>query len=272
MLEEYKKLCKASADIIPNWEKIDKNKLCNLYIQNESNSELANAYLSGIIYKFWYLMNGSFYSQLVKIAEEEDCYNWYIDCILYILEQRKWLDPNSNLYNDPKGPEKALSVTMNSRKINFFVQTKRDKRKLNYESSSIEDLTERLGDSFNVSSKDRLNISQEVLREKIKNTFLQKDYLRAFILDVVINYDFCYELDSDGNTVFNVKALKKHLYNIDDIYCKSFATQYVIPLDDVIFSTSYIKRLTSNTLKSKINNVLQSFRHDEDIKSLLEGR
>ena len=49
MLEEYKKLCKASADIIPNWEKIDKNKLCNLYIQNESNSELANAYLSGII-------------------------------------------------------------------------------------------------------------------------------------------------------------------------------------------------------------------------------
>lgn len=270
MLEEYKELCKASAGIITNWEKLDKNKLCELYIQNESNPEIANAYLSGIIYKFWYMMSGSFYSQMVKVAEEEDCYNWYIDCILYVLEQRKWLDPNSNLYKDPKGPEKALCVTMNSRRINFFVQAKRDKRKLNYESSSIEALAEKLGDTFVGAPDEKLDVSKDFLQEKIKTIFIQKDYLRAFILDVILNYNFCYDVDEDGKTIFNVKALKKHLYNIDDIYCMSFSTQYNIPFDDVVSSTSYIKRLTSNTLKSKISTVLSSLKHDKDIKALLE--
>ena len=56
MLDSYKKVYEKEADKIPNWKKINKNDLINLYIENENNPVLGDE-TTGSLFDPWILTN-----------------------------------------------------------------------------------------------------------------------------------------------------------------------------------------------------------------------
>lgn len=234
MLNEYKQLYAEAADSIPNWKKIDKNELFRTYCKlKDENSPLADSYLAAIVYKFWYMLTTNFYNQMVKIAPEEDAYNWLIDSVLYVAKHRPWEKEDNMLYNDPKGPEKAMSVKINSLKTNYFVALTRDKRSANKFVYTLDDQIdngeyEDEGNDFVIHAKD---ISLYVVTDIIHECWKSLDYLTSFILDSIVNIDGCQE---DQN------VLLKHLRQLDDSYLLGFANTYDYPIEQVKQAKGYI--------------------------------
>ena len=114
MLDEIKSTYLEQAALIPNWKSMTKTELCNLYIDNENNSYLRDRYLSAIILKYWPKIY-SLYSNTYLTATYDDVYNWVVEGILYALKHRRWLEKDSNIYNDPDGPDKAINSVALSR-------------------------------------------------------------------------------------------------------------------------------------------------------------
>jgi hypothetical protein len=101
----------------------------------------------------------------------------------------------------------------------------------------------------------------------IKKSYYNKEYIKAFILDIIINNNvFDENLESDGLYVsFNDKKLRHILKNIDDSYCVRFSQFYSIDLDDVKGCVHYITDLTHDKLKEKVTAILNFLKHDKQI-------
>ena len=52
-LEFYRKAHEARASSIEGWKTMNKNDLVNKYIEVEDNAELADAYMSAILCRYW---------------------------------------------------------------------------------------------------------------------------------------------------------------------------------------------------------------------------
>lgn len=191
MLADYKEMYKQYADNIPGWKQMDRNDLFRKYCELSDKGDFeAEYYLAAVIYKFWYMLTINYYNQMLKIASEEDAYNWLIDSVMYVADHRPWENPENSLYNDPKGPEKAMSVKINSLKTNYFVALTRDKRSANKlvytlddENQSGDFLDE--GNDFVIHAKD---ISLYVVTDIINHYWKQLDYLTCFLLDSISKY------------------------------------------------------------------------------------
>lgn len=234
LLAEYKELFRQSAECIPGWKKIDKNDLFRTYCElKDKGDPMTDHYLSAVIYKFWYMLTTNFYNQLLKIASEEDAYNWLIDSVLYVTDHRPWENPENVLYNDPKGPEKAMSVKINSLKTNYFVSLTRDKRKANKYVYDIEDVTDAEdymdeGNDFVIHARD---ISLYVVKDIILDDWKVLKYLECFILDSIVTLDECQE---------SFTNLVRHLRRLDPIYLKGFSETYGIPYEEVLKAKEWI--------------------------------
>ena len=120
MLDEYKNLyCECANNYIKGWKQIDKNQLCNLYIEHENDSKLSQAYLSAIIYKYWKLIP-KFYSISYNVVQPEDVYEWLLSSILYALKHRSWLKKDSSIYMDKNGPDKVINRCMKCRRFTYY--------------------------------------------------------------------------------------------------------------------------------------------------------
>lgn len=266
LLSEYKKLYETNASNIDNWKKISMNDLCNNYIiEKENNSKKANDYLSAIICRCWSLMNKVYYKQQCYGVTEFDCYDNMIDSILYVLNSKIWLNPNSKLYKDPNGPYKALSITLKSRRGNIQYLNNMDKRKINTISVSLDALEENSSDSYYIPYYDSTNCSEQNIIEFISKIFYNKQYLKAIILDAIMYYDIC-----DDNKEFSEKKLRHFIYMIDNTYELTFANFYQLSLKEVKLAVQSIKNLSTLSLKKNIVSIMQQLKVNNEIKNLLK--
>ena len=242
MIREYKESCAQSAQFIENWKAIDRNELCRLYVKNKDNSVLADSYLSAILYKFWNVTEHNYYTQKYKIATEADCIDWTVEGVLYALDHHVWDDPNNSLFEDSKGPEKAINVSIYSTKLNFYQRIKHQKEKISYESISLEQLMENASDSYYTPVYDKDTSTDSYISNLIKESFDKKDYMKAFVLDGIVNTNVFETVieDNKAYTVFDDKKLRKHLRKLDSNYCKIFSSRYNIDFEDVLDSIRYI--------------------------------
>lgn len=266
MISDYKDLCYQSAQIIEGWENIDKNELCRLYVK-ETDKDRANGYLSAILYDFWSITESNYNRQRYKIATEGDCIDWTVTGILYALKHHIWDDPNNALYNDPKGPEKAINVCIYSTKINFYQRIKHHKEKVNYETLSLEQLLEDSSDGYYTPTTDDDFTVENYLSEMIKDAFLKKDYFKAFALDTILNNNV-FEL-VDGYTVFSEKKLRKILRWIDDKYCILFSEKYNVDIETVRKSIHYVTDLSAEKLKERVETLFRELQHDRNLVAYL---
>lgn len=242
MLEGNKRIYEATAkSLIPNWEEIDKNELiikaceCN-------DKQMKDAYIAAIMLKYWSKME-RYYYKCQLVTSPEDIHMWVTMAILYALEHKPWENPKSSVYQDPNGPDKVMNIFIESRRLTFYQQLNRYKRKINSAISSLDNLVDDFKDVFMPTYNDEYEF---IYNQIVVNYFNKKDYFIAFMLDAILYEDVM----SDG--ILNKRKLSSHIRNIDEDFCEVFAERYNLSLEDVKYSIQFITDLSSYNMKNKI--------------------
>lgn len=269
MLESYKKLYEQVANQIPNWKKMSKNDLINGYIDNEHDKKKADAYMSAIVCRYWNAIS-KYYSTSHNSVSIEDCYDWLIRSILYAIQRRPWRDPKNKLYTDPNGPDKVVNRVIISTRLGFFQSSNTHKRKCNFGNTSVEHLIEELGDAAPLPISDDLHDAEGNLdiQALILNAFKNKEYLLAFMVDGIVNYDpFDRERGEDGflYTQFNIRKLSRHLRALDGVYCKNFSNFFKLKEDDVRNAVQDCKNLSRTRMYTAIKKNLKLLKRSKAI-------
>lgn len=266
MLAEYRDLYKHSASLIPETLTMDKNDLVRECIRKENTADY-DIYISALLYRYWGLI-AKFYSMSTNLATPEDCYSWLIDSIMYALNHRQWENPESAIYNDPKGPDKVINRCMKSSRLIFYQFQNRKKRKKEYQYVSIESLKEELNsDCIDIEDESsRFDDSSFDIPFLIEQTFRKKEYFLAFLLDCICIedvFDF-----TEGYTQFNLKRLSKYFRKIDIDYVKYFSKKYNIEYDLVYQAAILAKNVPDSKLTAKIEDTLLRLKHSDLVKNI----
>lgn len=264
MLDEVRKSYYECASIIPDWKKLSRSELCNKYLEvKDTNKYLAESYLSAIICKFWNVFEHNFKTQHGTFYSEIDYYQSGIDGILEALNKHIWTDPNNKLYGDCNAPEKVINVIIYSRKNNIYQAASRQKRRLNIGNQSLQEMQEQNVDSIYLKYTDDIDMSEIVIADLVKYYFLHFEYLKAFVLDAIINVDLL-----SGNNY--LQKLKTHIYNMPDSYIKVFSKQYDIDIFDVSSAVQGIKHMKNAQFDRQLHYVLGQLQHSKYIKDLIK--
>lgn len=266
MLEEYKHIYEQKAASIDNYATISTTILCNKYIEYKPiNKDLAEAYLSAIVIRYWPLLS-KYYANNYLVASPEDCYNWLITSILYALDKHKWLDPENKLFEDKNGPDKVIRKVMQSERLTFYQAINRRKRKINYLIQSLEELKEDFGDAVIEDEsyvEDNLDF---VWKDYVVNIFNKKDYFLAFFIDAIVNIDCL-----DENSLIDKQRVAKHFRNMTSDYLKIFSQFYDIPLPQVEKGYQYFSNYSSYKIYFQIDRCLNILRKDSKFIKLMRG-
>lgn len=275
MLDEIKEAYYNNADILKDWKKMSGNDLCFLYLKyKEENNPLLDNCLSAIIYKFWSIAVKAYHSQGIKIAYPEDCYNWLVDSIMYVLENHVWTDPDHSLYNDKKAPEKAINVVFTSTKINYFVAQTRQKRKIDATSISLDGISEEASDAYFIPVTDDYKLIET---ELVVSFYNKQKYFDSICLDLILNEgllvdsddEYTEDLDNMKDCDVKYRKLKKRLKSLDDDYSELFSTTYGLNYDDVKKSVDYVKNLKSSDLNMRLDRFVNELKHNEKFIGVL---
>lgn len=274
MLSSYKSSHEKCADalITEDWRKMNKNKLVNRYLEVEKDKDLANAYLSAIIVRYWGALS-KYYNSSYKVVDKMTCYDWLVDAIMRALDRRKWLDPTSTVYNDPYGPDKVINRCIISERLGYFQSSNTYKRKNNYGLESLERLQDKndsLSDiptymqnllpTYTPEELDEGNISISSLVEK---AFDDKEYVLAFMVDGIVNYNtFEVFKDDEGKKYsnFSEKRLMRHLRALNSNYCQTFSNTFHKPLDEVEGAVKECGLLSRARLKTAVQRNMKKLK------------
>lgn len=247
MLDEYYKLYKERADLVPGWKTESKNNLVHKYIEYEKEEPfIAENYLCAIICRYWYNIN-IYYMKSYKSVPIEECYEWLIHAILYALEHRRWLDTDSTVYNDPNGPDKVINRCIATTRNIFYQASNNDNKKVNYNIDHSIDAVEFLSEDEEYSEdaiEEHLNLNH--YNSFIKKLFENRDYIEALTLDSIINYDVFQR--NESNNYFSKTKLLKHLRSLDDKFCKDFSKRFALDENRVELAKNYCSSLSYQML------------------------
>ena len=276
MLDEYKELCRITADVIPDWTKLTKNELCRQYVLNKGNEFIQNAYLSAILYKYWNLI-GKYYYMSSNCASPEECYSWLVDSVSCCVNLASWEDPKSSIYKDPNGPDKVINRCMKCARLTYYQYINRKKRKNDFGILSIEELKESFGNDLSELDdyEQEVDVSSILISDYIITTFKKKDYFVAFMLDCIVSanvFDVLVDKQAGKYSEFNVRKLCKELNSIDDDYLNLFAVTYDFSLEEVQRGFSYVQVIPSGSMRKKVLQALEKLKHSTFVKSLKEDR
>lgn len=240
---------------IPGWRKVNKNTLVNKYIEYEhTNRELANAYMGAIFCRYWHNIS-KYYATSYQSVSVETCYDWLVRSILYAIKRRPWTIPESNLYGDPAGPDKTINQVIKSTRLGFYQSSNTNRRKCNFGNTSLDSLVEELGEAAPLPEKDYFtDVPMSLdLKNFIRDAFKNKEYLLAFMVDGIINYEvFDYEKDSKGYlySQFNPKKLARHVRSLSTNYCERFADMYELSEPETETAAQSVRDISRLRLKT----------------------
>ena len=272
MLDEYKELCRRTADVIPGWDKMAKNDLCRAYVENKGNEYIQNAYMSAILYKYWNLIS-KYYYQSANCATPEECYGWLVDSVACCVNLASWENPKSSIYNDPNGPDKVINRCMKCARLTYYQFINRKKRRDDFGILSIDELKEMFGTGFPEPSdpEQEQDVSEIVIREYIVEEFRRKNYFLSFLLHLIITANVFDVSSSDEGKIseFNLRKICKVLNNMSDNELVEFADKNRLEIMDVVKAFEYVKGIPSANLRKKVINALEDLKHSKLVKSLM---
>ena len=241
--------------MVPGWKTINKNELCNMYI--DADDYMKDGYFAAIMLNYWTKIS-SYYRKSKPYASAQDCYDWVIDAILQALSEHQWRNEGHQLFGDPNGPDKAINVITKCIRANYFQALNRDKRKIwlkTYSYDALEDINS-LDFLLPKIEYDYTNYDVNFSKEDnlVIKFFKSKDYLKAFMLDLILYQG----LDKAEDIAREIKIL-------DDRYANYFSEKYKISQNVVMLAIGYETKPTKTVLQQKIDS---SFK---EIKRLLKG-
>lgn len=265
MLEDYKKMYEECAGSIVGWKKINKNDLCNLYIENEHNEYKKQSYLSAIICRYWSLIP-KYYGISKNVVTIEDVYEWLVDAIMYALEHRTWKIEGSTIYNDPNGPDKVINRCMKCRRLTYYQAINRQKRKDGQLYLSLDSIQDEIDDCSDIFTDDESSVNSFsfMLDEYIKSFYNAGEYFIAFMIDsIAYNSVFTYSL-TDQTCKFSEKKLENAIMSYDDTDIKLFADRYGLDFNDVKRKWRlYVWGMSRSTISSKMKEGFDILRNSK---------
>lgn len=261
MLDDCKRTHEIKASRISNWKNLTKNDLVNSFVENElTNPTIADSYFNAIICRYWNLIY-KMYKKSRASVDVETCYGWLIDGILWALKHKKWLDPTSNVYGDPNGPDKVINRCVSSVRLGFYQNSNAHKRKCNYGQESIERMVEDMHD-YALPHADPLRDLENgswMVKDLVQTAFLKKEYLQAFIVDSIANmdtFDVVRDQDNKAHLEFSKKKLVKTLRSMDDKYREAFVYNYSLEDAEVTRAIQDCKNLSRARLHTAVKRNL----------------
>lgn len=97
------------ADEFPNWENLTKDELLRGCVDENASKNDRERCISAVLCKYWYMIN-FYYVKTPSIVDREDCMDWLIDSLLYVLRQKAWTIKSNKLFNATNGPSRALNT------------------------------------------------------------------------------------------------------------------------------------------------------------------
>ena len=273
MLEtEYKTYYKRAASI-PNWQKMNKNDLINLYIDHE-NEPIGEAYFSAIVLRYWGNIGKYYLASKSSGFSIEDCYSWLIEAILYALEKRKWRDPNNSLSKDKNAPDKVVNRCIFSKRKENYYRSNRAVRKGNYAKVSYDQLNEDVGEdrnSFFVSDSNDINkttYSYDMVM-LIQNLMKKNKVLEGLVLNCLLSDDpYKHNLQTDRWKV-NVEKVSNALLSYKSLNIGNKLSLDTSTFDKVDGVLRDIKSLNKLRLNKCVNQALSNLKRNKDLEEIL---
>lgn len=257
MLKEFKKIYLEAAETIPNYKELSQVELAEKYLEKGPH---ADAYLAAIVVRYWNIIEKQIYKDY-GLYDEKEAYDWFINSLLYTLDQKPWRDKNSSIYNDPKAIERALNTCVKCDRANWFQASNRYKRLINHNTSSLEALSEEFKDSYLPDNLIKDDSTKDEYKFLVCEYFDKQQYLLALIIDVII-HDVPLEKCEDTKNL--ILTIKRCIKSLPDNYYKIFAENYEYSSEQVEKSFSYIYNMSDTKLKQSIETYIYM------LKSLLK--
>lgn len=258
--EPYEELLKACKFDIDKYSSIE---IANKYLEcKESEKDL---YISALICKSWTVLQYLFYKNNTNLLSAEECYDIFIQTLYYVLKMQVWNDENNSLYQDKDGFVKAMSIAAQCRKKNYLHAQHRQKRLVNYNALSLEGIGEDCSDGYFTKYEEKYNLEEDKLSTVIRNYFKKKDYVTAFVLEGILNFNL-YTIETD----FDIRKLRKYLRHINDSFCKLFSFKYNVSLEEVLHSRIYFEGLTQEKLDESIDKSISKLKNNKTIRQMVK--
>ena len=265
MLSDALSFFSTRAEKVNNVDKLDKNDLIRLYIENENTIDADN-YLSAIIVKYWHLI--SYYYRKNSNFEDETYLAWIIEGIMKGLNVRSWTDTSKYISKDEEGPRKVLDRCINTVILNHYYLEDMDKRKVNHltwhlgghNDGLIDFLNEEeFADSF-IYEYEEISTCEDI----VQNYINKGDMVSAVVVDTI-----CFQ-DSVKKDKINLRNVCDNLINLDDNYKKYFKKKYMKVNNDLLNTTIiFFKDMDSRKRYRCIKAVLNNFKNNKKMMELL---
>lgn len=254
MIKDYYNDLVACASLLGDYSNLTKSDLANKYCDAEEINDTRNQerYLSALMVSYWYMIPQLKNRSKGLRYDYEDYASMLYESLMLAFKYKRWRDPSSKLYDDPKGAEKAINRCIETVRCRHLEYVNYTARKLNGEVYSLDTLIEELGDTVqNLYVEDSYDID---CREIVQNYINKNDIFSALVVDGI-----AYQ---DKSTVI------KHLQSITDEYLNYFKDHYVVDTDKLLLTLGKIKKATRRTLYRYIETTMCKLKTDERILSL----
>lgn len=249
MLEEVYESYRTLADVI-DWKKYNQNELFFEYLNHENDCMSENFY-AGIVCRYWGY-TGRIFLQCNKHVPFEQCYDILIDTINYVLEKRVWENPESSLFQDKNGPDKAFHMVLKRQRSLLLSNLTAYKRKTNFNTLSIDEIHDKYADAaeglFDIYSTSERDWELTDFIERRKNT-----------LDIIILDRICFtNWRSFRNVVKQIKKINENdreYYNIN----------YNISSDKFNETITKISKLSDSKLLFEVKKLLYLLKVEDNV-------
>ncbi len=273
MLDDLRRSLESHADAtIPGWRQLSKIELCNKYIDIDGdkdaylecrNNPQKSAYFAAIIAKYWNSINRC-YSKVYKTASVQDCYDMVVDGIMCALKLAPWRNPNNKLYNDPKGPDKAINVSISSAILVYYQFSNTLKRRANVAAISVEYLQDEFGDTAFKEANELDEEKDIVVETLVRQNFQKQNYIASFVIDGAA-YGDCLKFTKEHSgyitSQFSKRLLLRHLRALDSDYVSIFSKRYSLDKTKVQEAADICLSTSSSRIDTVIRKTFESLRH-----------
>lgn len=259
-LEFYRKAHEARASSIEGWKTMNKNDLVNKYIEVEDNAELADAYMSAILCRYWGVIASFRKNSFRSIHDETIYYDWLTYAVMRAIDKRRWKDPQNKLYNDSNGPDKVINRCLKCARLGWYQQANRPGKKANHATESIEQAAD--NGFLNEDKESSEKISSVAVKDLVERFMKRGEYVSAFAVSGIVTRDVFDTTVEDGKKYlsFNKKRLVKYLYNLSEDDCEDFSEYFNIPLDEATHAKDDIAMLSRARLHTAVRRSLTNIK------------
>lgn len=250
MLEDTHKMYLELAEFVPNWTEEDKSELIRQYCKlKDEDSYMAEYYMAAVMCRYWPKIQ-RFYLATPKVCTYEDVYDWLVTSILETIQERAWTVPTSGLYEDPRGPDKAVNIKMKCYRLNFLIYINREKRKTNIGTESFEGLHDSSGDIVDWKTSQIIEDAYDIVEYKMIMEFFfkKKLYSLLFVYDCIMNM-----------LIESPSKIPYYLGKIDEEYLQDLSIRCGISYSDILIAYSVC-------LEGKSKDRLQKIAEEAAIK------